>query len=494
MHKLFTISLVAFLSASFISIEADASLRLPALFSNDMLLQRNVAAKIWGWTDVRENVTVTTSWNGKIYDAVLSADGADGHGIQWSADIQTADAGGPYSIIVASPSDTVIIKNILLGEVWICSGQSNMAMPVRGYTGQPVESSLETVLEAPEYAGKIRIFNVAKDSSHVLKHDCTGKWQKASSKTVAATSAIAYGFAVRMTNALGIPVGIITSAFGGTKIEAWTPAEALEASLKGVIPESAIAKKMSVRNTGRKKPDQPGSLFNAMIYPLVPFTARGFLWYQGCSNRKDYTHYAEMQAAMVEAWRKSWNDENADMLFAFVTIAPHSYGDSMDDTRAFFVENQLKSLEIIPNSLAVLSEGCGEEDCIHPSRKKEVADRLAWNILAKQYGFSGLPYRWPEPAEIEMKEGLAVVYFDNVKYGLCPTYGEKVEGFEIAGKDRVFHKAEAVVKRDPFRVEVSSSEVESPAAVRYAFRNYVEANLCDIAGNPVPPFRTDDWE
>ncbi len=406
----------------------------------------------------------------------------------------TADAGGPYEITIASESDTLTVTDVLLGEVWICSGQSNMAMPVRGYTFQPVEGAMQTVLEAPEYSGKIHIFNVERDSCYVYRDDVKGKWQDASSKSVSYTSAIAYGFATRLTDALGVPVGIIVSAFGGTKIEAWTPADALKSSLEGVIADSAIEKKLAVRNTGRKKPDQAGTLFNAMIHPLAPYAAKGFLWYQGCSNRRDYTHYAEMQTAMVASWREAWHDEDDSMLFAFVTIAPHSYGDSMDDTRAFFVENQLESLETIPHSLAVVTEDCGEEECIHPSRKSEVADRLAWNILVSEYGFSGLPSGYQRPTGTEIGDGKIIVYFENAKYGLCPSYGEPVRGFMIAGKDRKFYEADAVVKRDPCRVEVSSPEVSTPVAVRYSFRNYMESNLKDTAGNPVPPFRTDDWE
>ena len=457
-----------------------------------MVLQQNADAEIWGWGNPDEKVSVTASWDGRTYEARFSDGG--GCGSLWTVTLPTAEAGGPYEITVATGSDTLKVSDVLLGEVWICSGQSNMAMPVRGYTFQPVEGAMQTVLEAPEYSGKIHIFNVERDSSHVYRDDVTGKWQDASSKSVSYTSAVAYGFATRLTDALGVPVGIIVSAFGGTKIEAWTPEDALKASLEGVIPDADIEKKLAVRNTGRKKPDQAGTLFNAMIHPLAPYTAKGFLWYQGCSNRKDYTHYAEMQTAMAASWREAWQDKDADMLFAFVTIAPHSYGDSMDDTRAFFVENQLESLGTIPHSLATVTEDCGEEDCIHPSRKTVVADRLVWNVLVSEYGFSGLPAGYPQPTEYEIGDGKITVFFENAKYGLCPSYGEPVKGFMIAGSDRRFHEAEAVILRGPCRVEVSSPEVKEPVAVRYAFRNYMESNLRDTAGNPVPPFRSDDWK
>ena len=465
------------------------ALRTASLFCDNMVFQQNTSAAIWGWGEPGDTVSVTTSWDGRRYTAGIPTGGCD----KWLVEVDTPDAGGPYRVDITSGKDTVTLKNVLVGEVWICSGQSNMAMPVRGYTGQPAAGAMQAVLEAPVYEDRIGIVNVAKDSSSVIREDCSGKWYKSSSSVVAKTSAVAYGFAVRLTEALGVPVGIVVSAYGGTKIEAWTPADALEASLEGVLSEREIEKKLAVRNTGRKKPDQAGTLYNAMISPLAPFAAKGFLWYQGCSNRRDYTHYDKMQTAMVSEWRKAWHDGNDDMLFAFVTIAPYSYGDSSDDTRAYFVENQLKSLETIPNSLAVVSEDSGEEFCIHPRHKDRVADRLAWNILVADYGFSGIPAGWPEAVRSEVHDGVVTIWFDNVKFGLCPTYGEPVKGFELAGRDRVFHEAEAVVKRDPFRVEVSSDMVKAPVAARYSFRNFIESNLTDLTGSPVPPFRTDDW-
>lgn len=468
--------------------EAGAQLKMPSLFGDNMVLQQNSRVSVWGKGTAGEKVHVKPSWTDTGYETEVSGDG------EWKLEINTVSAGGPFEMCVSSGRDTIHLSNISLGEVWICSGQSNMAMPVRGYTSQPVKGALQTVLESPAYTDRIRIFNVARDSSCIVRDDCTGKWSEATTSSVASTSAVAYGFAVRLTEALGVPVGIIVSAFGGTRIESWVPGERLGEALEGVIPERDIKKKYSIRNTGRKKPDQVGTIYNAMIAPLAPYAAKGFLWYQGCSNRKDYSHYAQMQTAMVDAWRNAWGDTDSSMPFCFVTIAPYSYGNSGDTSRARLVESQLKSLETIPNSYAAISEAYGEEDCIHPSDKWPVADQLAWNALVNEYGFSGLPSGYPYIERYETDGDSIVIYFANAANGLCPSYGEKIEGFMIAGKDRRFHKAEAEILVKPSRVVVRSPEVKSPVAVRYSFQNYSGANLTGISGVPVPPFRTDNWE
>ncbi|MGM9762827.1 MAG: sialate O-acetylesterase [Candidatus Cryptobacteroides sp.] len=491
--------------------QSNAQLRLPSLFSDGMVLQQKAETAVWGWAEPGSSVKVNASWGVEV-DAHADKDG------RWTAALPTGEAGGPYVLTVSSTSavrtdngnpqkrtakkssgkaadvQSIEINDVLVGEVWICAGQSNMAMPVRGYTSQPVENSLQTVLEAPKYQDRIRVFTVPRDSSSVEREDCEAKWRHTSTDVTATTSVIAYLFAKRLTEALDVPVGIIVSAYGGTKIEPWTPAEFLAPGLSGVISDKAIEKKYAVRNTGKRKPEQVGTIYNAMIRPLAPYTAKGFLWYQGCSSRRDYNHYGAMQAAMVKGWRQAWGDSENEMPFQFVTIAPYSYNDSMDNSRAKLVENQLLSLNIIKNSYAVVSEDAGEEFSIHPPHKARIADRLAWNVLAKEYGFKGLTSGYPYCAKYEINGDEVVLYMENARYGLCPSYGKPIKGFMVAGEDRRFHPAEAVIKDKPARVIVRSDKVASPAAVRYSFFNYCESNLCDVFGVPVPPFRTDDWE
>lgn len=465
---------------------AAAQTRLPALFSDGMVLQRSSDAPVWGWDIPGTEISVTASWDGRSCTATAGEDG------RWMTRIETPEAGGPYEITVRG-SEEKVIRGVLSGEVWICSGQSNMAMPVRGYTSQPVEDSFRTILSAPEYGERIHVFNVTKDPGPEVREDCRGLWKEASCESAATTSAVAWHFAVALTEALGVPVGIIVSAYGSTKIEPWTPKDALEDALEGAIPKKLLEEKLSARNVEGKAPTEAGSLYNSMIAPLSPYAAKGFLWYQGCSSRKDYGHYALMQTAMVEAWRRAWGDDNAEMPFIFATIAPHAYGNAEDAVRAYFVESQLKSLEMIPNSHAVVTEGLGEKDCIHPPKKREVGEMMAWTALSKTYGVSGMTAGYPQYDRMETGEGVVTVWFSNAKYGLCPSYGEPLKGFYLAGKDRTFHEATAVILKNPLRVEVRCEAVPEPVAVRYSFFNWCESNLTDTFGIPVPPFRSDDW-
>ena len=473
---------VFLMSASAVS----AQTRLPSIIGSGMVLQQSSDVPVWGWDIPGQAVRISVSWSSDIYEAVAGSDG------RWETEVSTPSAGGPFTVTVEG-SQKLTLKDVLAGEVWICSGQSNMAMPVRGYTSQPVEDSYSTVLEAPQYSGRIHIFNVTKDSSSVAKADCEGRWRDATCKNVASISAVAWGFAVRLAEALDVPVGIVVSAYGGTRIEPWVPADALADALEGVIPAKSIDRKLSERNVPGKKPSAAGTIYNAMIAPLAPYKAKGFLWYQGCSSRNDYSHYASMQTALVSEWRNAWRDEDASMPFIFATIAPYSYGDADDDVRAYFVENQLSSLSMIPGSHAVVTEGFGEKDCIHPSRKGPVADQMAWTALATEYGMDGIPVGYPAYERHEINGDTVTIYFSNARYGLCPSYGEPVRGFRVAGKDRVFHEAEAVIKGNPLRVEVRSGEVKAPVAVRYSFLNWCESNLTSLYGVPVPPFRTDSW-
>lgn len=466
-----------------------AQLKLSSLFTDNMVLQRDTSVSVWGWGIPGEKVCVTASWNEKSFSTVVSEDGT------WSLKVVTDDAGGPYEINVHSKDEHIRITELMLGEVWICSGQSNMVMKMTGYTGQPVENALQYVLESPGYAESVRIFNIKRDSSHVAKHECEAVWEKASPSSTASASALGYIFATRLADALNVPIGIIMTTYGGTRIESWTPKHELIAALDGVIPDEDIEKKLAKRNFGNKRPDQVGTLFNSMINPIVPFTAKGFIWYQGCSNVRtnDHSHYAQMQAAMIKGWRTAWNDTSAEMPFYFVTLAPYSYDNSNGLERPLLVESQLKSLEMIPNSHAAITEIYGEEHCIHPKRKSQIADQLAWNVLANEYGFSGLPSGYPYYDRIEIKGDKIIVYFSNAKHGLCPSYGEEIKGFTIAGPDKKFYPAKARITWKPYGIEVSSDKVKNPVAVRYSFLNYTESNLSNIIGIPVPPFRTDNW-
>ncbi len=465
---------------------ASDTFKVSSLFCDNMVLQQQTDAPVWGWDEPGAKVTVKTSWDNASYKAVAGEDG------KWMVRVKTPVAGGPYSVEI-SGTGKVSLKDVLIGEVWVCSGQSNMEMPMRGFGFQPIDGANDAILDAPEYKDRIRIFNVVKATSDKPEPDCKGLWEKASSKAVANTSAYAYFFAERMAVGLGIPVGIIVTCWGGTYVEAWTPKDVILDAVKGKISDDVLKEKLARLDTPAAGANKMAVLYNAMINPLLPYAAKGFLWYQGCSNLNDYTHYDVMQAAMVDCWRKGWGDKDCRMPFHFVTIAPHGYGNSPACTRAYFVENQLNSLNLIPNSYATVSEIFGNEACIHPSDKKSLADQTAMTQLAVTYGLESLPVGYPKMKNFKVDGNKAIVEFENAGDGLFPFWGEAVLGFEVAGEDKVFHEAKAVVVPWQAAVEITCPEVEAPVAVRYSFHNYCKSNLVNQSGIPVPAFRTDSW-
>jgi sialate O-acetylesterase len=259
-----------------------------------------------------------------------------------------------------------------------------------------------------------------------------------------------------------------------------------QAALEDILTPEQIAKKKEASSV------KPTELYCAMIAPIRNFTAKGFLWYQGCSNLDDNDHYDTMMARMAEQWRKDWGDSKNEMPFYYVMITPYSYGDSNAISYPLFVENQARALEKIPNSGMAATTDIGEETCIHPSKKFEVGQRLAALALAKTYGQLGFEADAPQMAAYSIKDGKAVITISNSENGLSPWYGEAVVGFEIAGADKVFHKAQATISAQK-EVTVWSDEVKQPVAVRYSFRNFAPGNLKNMFGIPVIPFRTDDW-
>ena len=455
---------------------ASAAIVLPKVLGSNMVLQQNSEVNLWGKADANKKVTIIVSWQkGKIQTV------ADGDG-KWAVKVATPAASWDKHTITISDGEAVTLENILIGDVWVTSGQSNMEMPVKGWNGQPVENANEYIYSAAKYADKIRLFTVQKARSYNAdKEDCDGgEWQKASPASVANMSAVGYLFAYNLIESVNIPLGIITSNWGGTRIESWMPMSALKEIL---TPEQLEAK----HNTSIK----PTELYCAMIAPIRNFTARGFLWYQGCSNLHDESHYDVMMARMVKQWREDWGDEDNSMPFYYAMIAPHSYGNSRGFDYPEFVECQLRALEQIPNSAMAGNTDAADEFCIHPAKKNEIAQRMAAFALRDVYGQGGVDVIAPTYASHRVDGSNIFVKFNNTGAGLCPGSGKPIAGFEIAGADKVFHAAEA--RLEGGEVKVWSNEVKEPVAVRYAFRNYIPCNFMNIMGQPVVPFRTDNW-
>ena len=471
--------------AILLSVCANAeSLKLAHIFSDHMVLQRETSAPIWGWGEAGKTVTISTSWNFQTMKTTVGEDGT------WRVNVATGKAGGPYTIGVTSGKEKLEVKDVMLGEVWVCSGQSNMEMPVNGFGFQKVEGSAEAILDAFETKNMIRVFDIKTWKRTEPEADVTNVWQLSTPRVAANTSAIAYFFAKRLTKALGVPVGIIVNSWGGSRIEAWMTRESIE---KSGITKDELAEIYAVEEKPDRWPETPELIWNGRVYPILGYAAKGFLWYQGCSNIGQ-KFYDKLQTSMLNLWRKSWG--RGDMPFIYATLAPYDHGDSNGRWRPHFVRTQLHAQEMAPNTWAVCLETLGDRGTIHPAKKKEVADLMFMRAYASVYGEDpGMTVDYPEPKTIEfLEDGRVKIKFTNVWSNLMSLTARDVVGFELAGEDRNFVLAKAEVDWDGETVIVKADEVPHPVAVRYGFRNWMGANLQTSLGMPVPPFRSDDWD
>ncbi len=454
-----------------------AEIRLPEIIGDNMVLQRNSNANLWGWADSGSKITVTVSWNKDKYTATADENG------RWLVAVATPEATHePQTITIKEGKEKVTINNILIGEVWFCSGQSNMEMPIRGFINQPIEGAGETIANSGRYKN-VRVACVPKTGALEPQEEVKGKWYESNPENARRFSATAYYFAMRMNEMLGIPVGIICSSWGGASVEGWMPKELLASLGDKNIEKRAADEKL--RNA------RPTIMYNAMLYPLKDYTIAGYLWYQGCANVGRYKKYAQYKAEMVKHWRKLWGQ--GELPFYFVEIAPYDFGRGKG---WLLREAQRESLKLIPNSgMAATGDLVKpyEEKIIHPRMKKEVGDRLAYLALEHTYGVKGIEGDAPLFTKMELLEDgkEAKLHFTACREGFSAS--EDITGFEVAGEDKVFHPAKAKRNRDR-TITVSSEDVQKIAAVRYLYRNYYIANLFSMEGLPVLPFRTDDWE
>ena len=353
----------------------EAKVKLSSLLGDGMVLQRNARVMIWGSTDRAATVQVETSWDSRRYSTRPDPSG------NWSVLVDTPDAGGPYSISI-SDGDKLRLDNVLIGEVWICSGQSNMEMPLGGWDHQRVEGALQTIREAAS-TPLIRMFTVARNNASEPQEDCSGEWKTSTPAHVHDFSATAYFFGKTLAEFLpGVPIGLIATDWGGTPIEAWLSTKALE-STPGI--------NLSLSKSLYWEEVRTGQLFNGMIYPLRHYAARGFIWYQGEANLVNAADYASITVSMVNEWRTLWN--NPDMPYYLVQIAPYSYDAPQGTGLPMLVEQQYRIPELLPHSGVAATTDIGHRDCIHPPYKKEVGERLAFLALARRTGDGPAPVR-----------------------------------------------------------------------------------------------------
>lgn len=454
---------------------AQAAVRLPAVLSDHMVLQRSEHVPVWGWAAPAEPVSVQIGAHSRRVQA-----GADG---RWRVEFDLRQAASALpsaatSMTVKGADNTIVVSDVLLGEVWLASGQSNMEKPIGDKSGQKPTFNAEAEIAAANYP-QIRLFKTARKKSSQPEDDVKGEWVVCSPQTVDQIkfSAAAYFFGQRLHRELGTPVGLIDSTWGGTRIEPWTPAAAASASA-GPPPNTVT---------------DAAQLYNGMIAPLAPFAIQGAIWYQGESNiveHEDLSLYAGKMAALVSGWRRAWQ---RDFAFYYVQVAPHLYhvvrhavvSDPQAAPRLW--EAQADALRIPGTGMIATSDLVDDLEDIHPRDKKSVGLRLAALALHKTYGRSALAAEAPSFRALAIDGVRAVLRFDHAQ-GLAARDNKPLRWFDIAGADGVYHPALASIEGET--VVVTSAAVSAPVAVRFAWDEAARPNLVNGAGLPALPFRS----
>ena len=489
---------------------ATADVTLPEVISNNMVLQKDIPLPIWGWAEAGEEVSVTLGES----SVKATADAAG----QWKVTLPAIQtAGGPHEMTVKGKNE-IKVSNILVGEVWAGSGQSNMQWAV-----QQSSNGQEEIKNAN--FPKIRLFIIPLVPSGTPAEHIKAQWVECSPQTVGGSSAVLYFFGREIHQKLDMPVGLITTAWGGTRIEPWIPPQGFTAipelagerdnwlgmlngyadtlakeaeTIKSYLEAAKAAKPgdalpaiapSTLPNHPLNSNYQHTGLYNGMIYPIVPFGIRGFLWYQGESNNGQGMHYYQMKRGLIEGWRSVWNQEgNRDFPFLFAQLAPHKYGGDPTSLPGIW-EAQTATLQVKNTGMAVLTDITTIND-IHPPNKQEVGRRLSLWALANTYGKTDLVYSGPLYKSLVVDGNKAVVSFNHAA-GLKATDGKDLSWWSVAGEDKKFVAAKATITGDT--VVVTAEGVATPVAVRFGWHQLAEPNLSNAAGLPASPFRTDTW-
>lgn len=449
---------------------------LPEILSDGMVLQQNSKVNIWGKTDPGKTVEVKPCWSKTAVRATTNNEG------KWLAVIETPEASFTPRTITISDGEEVVLKDILIGEVWLASGQSNMEMPLHGFNNNPIMDANETIALSGQYPA-IRFVKIPKVQSFEPQEEVEGRWQVCNPANSPEFSATAFFFAETLHKSLNVPIGIIVSAWGGTKVESWIDRETLETYPDINLSEDVVNKLNPAA--------RPLLMYNAMIHPLTNYVVKGFIWYQGESNVGAHQVYPERLHNMVSLWRKQW--DNSDLPFYYVEIAPYIYGNRDETNAAYLREAQFKAQKLIPHSGMISTNDLTEPyelRNIHPRNKTDIGKRLAFMALNKTYGYDRVAAHGPEYNSMEISDGKIIVSFDHAKEGFSRMDG--IEGFEIAGEEGEFLPAQAVVRNG--KLEVSREGIDQPVAVRYCFRNFQIGNLAGVRELPVVPFRSDSFE
>ncbi|GAB2943517.1 sialate O-acetylesterase [Hymenobacter coalescens] len=494
-----------------LSLRAQATITLPKLLADHLVLQQKTTVALWGWAAPGEQVTVRASWRQQPVQTTADAQG------DWLVRVPTAKAGGPYTLTFEGLQNKLTVQDVLLGEVWLCGGQSNMVFPV---SKRPNSGSYSGIVNEAEVKPRanyplMRMFTVQNQVADAPQPDVPGgSWAVCSPATVGEFSAVAYFFAQEIHERTKVPIGLINATWGGTPAESWTRREVLEQDpeLRPILERyqrgletypqdyaayqaalqayrQAKAADPTIRRAAPKEPFGPTSNkspcknYNAMIHPLVPYTLRGVIWYQGESNVDRGYQYRRLFPALIGSWRQEWGQPK--LPFYFVQIAPH--GSANPEIR----EAQLLTMLSVPRTGMAVITDAGDSTDIHPRNKQVVGHRLAQWALAREYGEKKRPTSGPIYEQMRVQGGRVRLRFRHTDGGLVARGGEFLREFTVAGPDSVFRPAQARIEGR--HVVVWSDEVKQPVAVRFAWKHTPFPNLYNGASLPASPFRTDQW-
>ena len=471
---------VIFLLLLLCAASLQAKVRLPHVIGDNMVLQQNTQARLWGWAKPGKSVKVSVSWSDITYSAKAGKDG------KWLVSVATPAASYTPLSITFDDGEATTLHGVLSGEVWVCAGQSNMEMPVRGFGNCPVEGYNQAVTDAVHSKG-IHYVKIPSVMSMTPLEDAQCEWRECNPFTVGEASAVGYFFARVMNRTLDVPVGLVMANKGGTRVESWLTRENLQRHTTETLDSLEMVKRFSWDY------HRPLLWGNGTFNPILNYTVKGILYYQGCSNVGDPgNQYSERLALLAKQWREQFG--LGEIPFYFVQIAPYYYDDDVNGVSgALLREQQQRAASLIPNSALVCTNDLAypwETQQIHPCQKQPVGERLAYIALNKTYGMHTLMCESPSFKELTISNDTCYVRLQNDYDGISRY--EDIQGFEVAGADKVFHPAKAYYYWTK-GIIITCDEVKQPVAVRYCFRNFQLGNVANQAGLPLFPFRTDNW-
>jgi sialate O-acetylesterase len=459
-------SLLIFFLLNILSIVGFTEIRLPAILGSHMVLQQQTNIKLWGWCEPGEKISIKVGWDTTTYTTIGNSNA------KWVVNVKTNEAGGPYKINL-SGYNKIELEDVVIGEVWLCSGQSNMEMSFNWGLKQ-YSSDFDNATNK-----SIRFFHIPRLTADNPQEDTKARWVVCNPEDAKRFSLVGYFFGKNIQQNLNVPVGLINASWGGTPAETWTPKEVVENDIElkkaaaNLIPSSGW-------------PITPSVTYNAMIYPLVNFNIAGVIWYQGEANVGASQTYQSLFTSMIGSWRKAWQK---DFPFYYVQIAPFAgYGNN--NVSALLRVAQTKSLSYPKTGMVVISDLVKDINDIHPQMKKEVGRRLADYALADNYRKRGIVYKSPLYKSMKIEKDQIRIFFENADNGLLVKGGAATE-FYIAADDKKFMPAEVKIEKNS--VLVFNKLIKHPVAVRFAFSNSAMPNLFSKEGLPVNLFRTDDW-